>query len=580
MLPARPVTRTRSPIRITRRRRRWEGVSWWWSGLFVIAMIALGWRMFSGGGSADALNVRVFDASTGKTLPGAVVQAGAVSLATNNEGVASLAMPRADTVISIAMTGYSPIYGTFAHGLSGSQSVSLRPLSAGPGDASQTAPGADGAGQTAQTLPTATVQADQASVPPTQTAVAATATKTASTAITTNGAVSGIVTDTQGNVLKGALIRAGTTVTHTAKNGSFSLQAAPTSGKIVVSQSGYKDQTIDAGQNLSVKLELRSIKAAYLNGTMAGDDATINRFIDLIDRTELNAVVIDIKENSIFYGTKVKFFSDAGVVDKTYDPAAVVKKFHDHGIYVIAREVVFKDPLVAAFYPDLAVKSTSGGLWKGSAGDAWVNPFNKGLWQPNIDLALEAAGFGFDEIQFDYIRFPSDGDLKTADFAPDYSEDARVGAIVDFLKMAHDQLEPAGAKLAVDVFGIVAVYPDDQGIGQRLVDVAPVVDYLCPMVYPSHFDPTSIDVGGEPNDHPYDTVSIALTLLAKRIPGQELKIRPWLQDFSLPGMSAYGAKQVDAQIKAAEESGSGWLLWNEGGDFTQDALKQDAGPNS
>ncbi len=366
----------------------------------------------------------------------------------------------------------------------------------------------------------------------------------------------------------------------TGSKGTFSLDAAPASGKIVVSDSGYKDATVDAGQNLSVKLERQSIEAVYLNGQMAGNDDTVNRFIDLIDRTELNAVVIDIKEGIVYYDTNVKFFKDAGVVQPTYDPAAVIKKFHDHGIYVIARDVVFKDPLIAAYYPDLAVKDVNGGLWKGSAGDAWVNPFNKGLWQPNIDLALEAAGLGFDEIQYDYIRFPSDGDLSTSDFGPSYTEDGRVGAIVDFLSMTHDQLAPTGAKLAVDVFGIVAVYPDDQGIGQRLVDIAPVVDYLCTMVYPSHFDPTSIDVGGEPNDHPYATVSLALTTLAGRIPGMELKIRPWLQDFSLSGMTPYGATQVDDQIKAADETGSGWMLWNEGGEFTEAALKADAGPNS
>ncbi len=542
--------------------------------LGFVAVALLGWKILSGGGGSDSLTVKVFDAATGKTLSGALVVAGQSSNTTGGDGVALLAMPAADTVVSVELNGYAPVYGTFAKGFSKSQSVSLRPLSSGGGDGSQTA----------QVSSTATSQPDSPTVtsqPDAPTAVVPTDT-IAGSADTggVSGAVTGIVTDSAGNLLKHATIRADRAVVHTATNGSFSLDAAPASGKIVVSDSGYKDVMVDVGQGLKIQLGRQTIKAAYLNGQMAGNDDTINRYIDLIDRTELNAVVIDIKEDIVYYDSQVKFFKDAGVVQPTYDPAAVIKKFHDHGIYVIARDVVFKDPAIAAFYPDLAVKNTSGGLWKGSAGDAWVNPFNHGLWQPNIDLALEAVGLGFDEIQFDYIRFPSDGDLSTADFGPDYSEDARVGAIVDFLSMSHDQLEPTGAKLAVDVFGIVAVYPDDQGIGQRLVDIAPVVDYLCPMVYPSHFDPTSIDVGGEPNDHPYETVSLALTLLAKRIPGMELKIRPWLQDFSLSGMIPYGAQQVDDQIKAAEETGSGWMLWNEGGEFTEDALKADAGPNS
>jgi hypothetical protein len=565
MQRARPVMRTRSPMMMSRRRRRWDRVSWWWSSIFVVAILLLGWKLLSGGGGSD-FRVKVFDASTGKAIAGAFVHAGQNVGETDGDGVAKLKVPAPNTVITVSYDGYAPVYGNFESGFSTTQNVSLRPLNAVP----------DGSAQTAQVAPTATTAPEQSAPAPTTAPPTAAATQPSSVS---TGAVSGTVIDENGKPLKGALIRADTTITHTDKTGAFELDSAP-SGKIVVSQSGYKDQTVDAGQNLSVKMARQSIEAAYLNGELADDEDTVNRVIDLIDRTELNAVVIDIKENSVYYDTHVKFFVDAGVVHPTYDAAALVKKFHDHGIYVIARQVVFKDPLIAAHYPELAVKDDNGGLWYGTAGEAWVNPFQKGLWQPNIDMALEAAHLGFDEIQFDYIRFPSDGDLSTADFGPDYSEDGRVGAIVSFLKMAHEQLEPTGAKLAVDVFGIVAVYPDDQGIGQRLVDIAPVVDYMCPMVYPSHFDPTSIDVGGEPNDHPYETVSLALGLLAKRIPDMQLKIRPWLQDFTLGGMMAYGPEQVDDQIKAAEEVSSGWMLWNEGSEFTEDALKQDDGPNT
>ena len=573
MLRARPVTRVRDPIRMRRRRRRWERVSWWYSSIFVVALLLVAWRLMSGGGGSDALSVKVFDASSGKALAGAVVTAGEVSGTTDGDGVASLSMPSAGTVVSVQMNGYAAVHGTYAKGFSRSQSVSLHLLAPVGGDSeenSQAPPTGPASSESSEEQPTAGATVS----PP----IATTETSTGDAIAT--GPINGVVTGADGKGLEGALIRSDKTVVHTGADGAFSLDSSPASGKIVVSKSGYRDLSVDAGQNPKISLERFNVKAVYLNGSLAGDDDTVNRFIDLIDRTELNAVVIDIKEGDVYYNTRVRFFSDAGVVHPTYDPAAVIKKFHDHGIYVIARQVVFKDPAIAAFYPDLAVKDTSGGLWKGSAGDAWVNPFQKGLWQPNVDMALEAAGLGFDEVQFDYIRFPSDGDLKTSDFGPDYSEEGRVGAIVNFLTLAHQQLEPSGAKLAVDVFGIVAVYPDDQGIGQRLVDIAPVVDYLCPMVYPSHFDPTSIDVGGEPNDHPYETVSLALTLLAKRIPGEALKIRPWLQDFSLSGMTPYGAAEVDDQIKAAMETGSGWLLWNEGGDFTEDALTPDAGPNS
>jgi hypothetical protein len=268
----------------------------------------------------------------------------------------------------------------------------------------------------------------------------------------------------------------------------------------------------------------------------------------------------------------VSFFQDAGVVDPTYDPAALVKKFRDHGIYTIARLVVFNDPLVAEAHHDLAIQDDNGGVWLGSNGSPWVNPFKKALWQPNIDLAVEAAGFGFDEIQYDYVRFPSDGDLSTAEFGNDYTEDGRVAAIVDFLKASRAALAPTGTMLGADVFGIVAIYPDDQGIGQRFADIAKVVDYICPMVYPSHFDESSIDVGGPPNAHPYDTIALSMKLALDKMPGMDLKLRPWLQDFTL-GDPPYGATEVRDQINAAESyDTSGWMLWNAASEFTEDAL--------
>ena len=146
---------------------------------------------------------------------------------------------------------------------------------------------------------------------------------------------------------------------------------------------------------------------------------------------------------------------------------------------------------------------------------------------------------GFDEVQYDYIRFPSDGDLSTADFGPDYDEESRVGAIVEFLKLTQQQLKPTGAKLAVDVFGVAAVFDDDQGIGQRVADFAPIVDYVCPMVYPSHFEEGFQGLPGDPNDLPYETIELSIRLGSGQDARMELKMRPWLQDFDW-GDTVYG----------------------------------------
>jgi hypothetical protein len=463
--------------------------------------------------------------------------------------------------------GFQPVYGSYGGDAAADQAIALRPVTIAAAPANPTPEANEAPPQTAPTLTpalTATAAAEQTSIP--------SSTGDASTA---DAVASGIVVDQQGEPIKGALVAAGGKYTRTKSDGRFTLKEADVSKGLIVNAPGYARQDIAAGTDLNVQLERMDIKAAYLNGNEAGNAAFVDDLIALINRTELNAVVIDIKEGDVFYDTQVKFFRDADAVAPTYDPAELVKKFEDAGIYTIARLVVFNDPVVAEAYPELAIQDDNGGLWRGSQGAAWVNPFNKELWQPNIDLALESIGFGFDEVQYDYIRFPSDGDLTTADFGAqnDYSEEGRVGAIVDFLKMSHDQIARTGAMLAVDIFGIVAVYPDDQGIGQRLKDVAPVVDYVCPMIYPSHFDSSSIDVGGEPNAHPYETISLSVSLALQKMPGMELKLRPWLQDFTL-GDPPYGPDEVRTQINAAEELGtSGWLLWNAASEFTEDALE-------
>ena len=150
--------------------------------------------------------------------------------------------------------------------------------------------------------------------------------------------------------------------------------------------------------------------------------------------------------------------------------------------------------------------------------------------------------------------------------------DNRIGALTTILSMTRDALRPLGAKLSADLFGWMLLVDDDQGIGQRLPDMVAVVDYISPMVYPSHFPTGSVAVDGPPNDFPFETVEISLSLGMSKIEGSELKIRPWLQDFSLPDMTEYGPAEVRAQIQAAESVGSsGWLMWNVNVSYTDDA---------
>jgi hypothetical protein len=251
----------------------------------------------------------------------------------------------------------------------------------------------------------------------------------------------------------------------------------------------------------------------------------------------------------------------------------VLDALHAHDVYAIARQVVFKDTPLAEARPDLAVAdAVTGGPWRDMNGVAWVNPFSEDVWTANIDLAAELVGRGFDEIQFDYVRFPTDGDIEAMDFGREVTESVRVETIAGFLGEARANLAAGGARVGADVFGFTLIL-DDIGIGQNVGRIAEVVDYVCPMVYPSHFPNGSIAVDGHPNDFPYETIEISLGAGEEKVAGLMGKLRPWLQDFSLPGMSDYGPAEVRAQIDAAEANGAaGWMVWNAASVYHEDAF--------
>jgi hypothetical protein len=264
------------------------------------------------------------------------------------------------------------------------------------------------------------------------------------------------------------------------------------------------------------------------------------------------------------------------MVTPVLDMQAILAQLEERGIYSIARMVVFKDPVVAAGRPDLAVlDEVTGEPWLDMNGTPWVNAFEEELWSANADLGAELAEMGFDEVQYDYIRFPSDGDLRTADFGNDYSEEKRRAAITGAVAIGSERVRAAGANFAIDLFPIIALFGDDQGIGQTLQDLTPLADYVCLMIYPSHYELGNIPVDGHPNDFPAETVTYTLEKTEALVPGTMKKMRPWLQDFTYPleGYSVYGPEEVRAQIDAAEAMGvSGWILWNAAGEFEIPAL--------
>jgi hypothetical protein len=224
------------------------------------------------------------------------------------------------------------------------------------------------------------------------------------------------------------------------------------------------------------------------------------------------------------------------------------------------------------------VQSTNGGVWQDSGEQAWLDASNPDAWEYPLSLAVELCELGFDEIQFDYVRYPTDGDLTQALFAQGYDENSRVGVISGFLTEARSRLNPLGCAVAADIFSVVLSTPDDQGLGQRLEELSTAVDVLSPMVYASHY--TSGWFGYEcPNEFPGQVVGLALDDALARI-DSPVVLRPWIEDFPFLSSSlgragctaTHSNATVRAQIDAAEERASGWILWNARGNYSEGAL--------
>jgi len=318
-------------------------------------------------------------------------------------------------------------------------------------------------------------------------------------------------------------------------------------------------------------------RAIYLTAYSAGNPAIFQHLLDLVDSTALNAMVINIKPETgrATYDTRVEAFREAGAVSVQIDDIeGLLNTCKAFGIYTIGRLVCFNDSTLPRHSPDLAVKTPSGGLWRDQAGNYWSDPFRPEVWEYNLDLAEEAARLGFDEIQFDYVRFPTDGDVASAVFSCPSGPDNvnRVRAITEFLSYARSRLTPYGVRTSADVFGIICSTRADTALGQVLEEIALVVDYISPMIYPSHYGPGHFGLD-EPDAEPYWTIRGALSDALERLgPEAAARLRPWLQDFTL--YNHYGPEQVLDQIRATHELDvKGWMLWSPSNRYTRAALR-------
>jgi hypothetical protein len=287
-------------------------------------------------------------------------------------------------------------------------------------------------------------------------------------------------------------------------------------------------------------------------------------------------MVVNVKDDwgNLTFASKLPLAQAAGAVHPDIDLHDFIAKLKARDVYAIARIVTFKDANLPKYRPDLAIASTQGGIWRDYSDITWLNPYNRNGWDYLVDVAKEAADAGFNEVQFDYVRFPTDGNLETIAYSGKDGR-KREQVIADFLAYARQTLRPYHVWVSADVFGLVTSSNDDMGIGQRLEEISDAVDYLSPMVYPSHYAKGNLGVAN-PNAQPYETVYRSMLDAKVRWDkaGQATKVtmRPWLQDFSWG--FPYAPKEVRAQIQATYDAGyTQWLLWNAANSYSEAALK-------
>lgn len=376
------------------------------------------------------------------------------------------------------------------------------------------------------------------------------------------------------------------------------------------------------------------VRGIYVSGPMAGT-AGMDELIRLVDETELNALVIDVKNDDGYLtcDLNVPFAEQIGA-QKHYvkDMPALIRKCKEKGIYLIARIVGFKDPVLAEAMPELSLHKTDGSIFYDKSGLAWVNPYRTEVWDYLVSVGVAAVQLGFDEVQFDYVRFSTDSGMKQVDFGGSAQGKTKMGAITGFTEYASEKLHDMGAAVSADVYGVVIDSRIDQEIvGQDYAEMCRSLDAISPMVYPSHYGPYNYNIP-IPDAQPYDTVLAAMQASKMALAGLDPKtgakpeeegaaespvgvsgndaagtenvsgsdlpapaamsdeeiaalapqegvrasVRPWLQDFTatwVKGHIPYGAEEIRAQIQAVYDAGyDEWILWNAANRYTEEGL--------
>jgi hypothetical protein len=392
--------------------------------------------------------------------------------------------------------------------------------------------------------------------------------------------VSGTISDQLGRPAEGArvFVDGQANWVRSDRHGRYALPGVPTEGTLIVKLAGYRlaELPIDATMTKDVTLEPFEARALYAPAAVFEAAGRLDEMLDLIDRTEANAMVIDVKETGgwLYYETNLPEAKESGADQHPiFELEKLLPRLNERGIYTIARMVVMKDNTVGASRPELAVRnSATGRPWTDYGGGIWLDPYNHGVAEYIAAIAGDLADKGFDEVQLDYVRFFSDGDYSVADTNLPNTQSFRLPAIRRLFRVVSERLATERTFFAADVFPISFIAPDDQGIGQRPEVIMPYVDYFSPMVYPSHYGPGTFGFA-EPNEHPYEIINDTLKIMNRESKGMPMRIRPWIQDFGFGPFRAYTVSDIRAEMKALRDNDAlGWMIWNARAFFTEAAL--------
>jgi len=402
----------------------------------------------------------------------------------------------------------------------------------------------------------------------------------ATTPLTVAGHVRGMVIDADtGQGIPLAYVVSGDLTVRTDHDGHFILPASMADQPVGARMPGYRQQQgkLQAANAGMTVLPLRKFEShgLYLSAWGIGSSKLRGDALALMAQTDLNTLVIDVKGDAGIVPYRSEVWDALGYPKQTVvtvrDMPVLIKDLHNKGIYLIARVVTFKDDKMATAKPQWAIKTSSGTLWKDREGLSWLDPSIPSTWEPAVAMAEEAAKLGFDEIQFDYVRFPDTPGLQ---FSQPNTWEMRTSMISAFLDKARQRLEKYNVYVSADIFGYVCWNLNDTLIGQQLEMLADRLDYLSPMLYPSGF------TWGIPGHvmavaSPYEIVHHSLQAAIERSGMSGVRFRPWLQSFKDYAFDhrPFGDKEIRLQIQAAQDVHTqGWLLWNAGNHYSTAGL--------